>query len=154
MPLHFLDTSALAKRYLAEQGSDWVAELLRSEPVSTSALTSVEFASVLARRVRDGSISAQNRAELLDAFSRDAERWIVIDLADEIIEAAARLITQAPISIPLRALDALQLACGRASLAIAGDVGNPAGSFVSADHRLLAAAQWAGLAVENPEDHA
>ena len=71
---YYLDTSALIKRYVAEQGSQWV-EAVVSEPddalLLTSRVTMVEVWSALARRKREASISSQDHADALAAFHED-----------------------------------------------------------------------------------
>src|SRR5581483_12201353 len=49
--LAYLDSSALAKRYLPEVGSAWVAHLCQQEPVAISLVAIPELTSALARRV-------------------------------------------------------------------------------------------------------
>ena len=53
MPIYYLDTSALMKRYWTETGSDVVAELFEgledSDALATSQLTVLEMNSALAR---------------------------------------------------------------------------------------------------------
>jgi uncharacterized protein len=60
MNAYYLDTSAILKCYINEQGSLWLRALLLARPhhrFYTCRLSKVEFASAVARRVRDGSIS-------------------------------------------------------------------------------------------------
>ncbi len=57
MPLTYLDTSGLVKRYVPEVGSAWVEQLCRREPVSTSLIAIPELASALARRTREGALT-------------------------------------------------------------------------------------------------
>lgn len=71
MPLVYLDTSALAKRYVQEVGSEWVVRLCQREPAAISLIAIPELASALARRTREGALSAQERDTLFQAFLRD-----------------------------------------------------------------------------------
>ena len=67
----FIDTSALAKRYLGEVGSSWVRAVTApatGNVVIISELTTVELASLLARRVREGTLSRPDAAALEGAF--------------------------------------------------------------------------------------
>lgn len=64
----YLDTSALAALYIPEALSAAAAALVGSAPPAISVLTEVEFASVVARRLRDRSIPAADGARVLQAF--------------------------------------------------------------------------------------
>ncbi len=152
--IYYLDTSALVKCYVTEVGSRWLVNLVNaaSNPLLfTSRLTMVETRSVLARRKRESSITAQNHTDALAAFAEDClthYRFIEFDLT--IADLAGELLERHP----LRAYDAVQLA---SALRIGGvletaDLVLPV--FLSADNRLLAAAQAEGLPIDNPNQHA
>jgi len=64
MSLHYLDTSALVKRYVNEVGSEQIDALMSVEPLAVSALVRVEVASVLARRMREGTLTQEQRDRL------------------------------------------------------------------------------------------
>jgi predicted nucleic acid-binding protein len=153
MALAYLDTSALAKRYLPEVGSAWVARLCRQEPVATSLITIPELASALARRVREGALSAQQRDVLFRAFVRDARSLTVVESSQAVAQQAAALLLTAPPPMRLRTLDALHVASARLAFARARRRGVATGSFITADRALLDAASWAGLPTLNPEDY-
>ena len=57
MPVFFLDTSALVKRYVAEVGSQTVTELVSAPHANIliADITRAEFASALNRRLREGT---------------------------------------------------------------------------------------------------
>lgn len=154
MSLYFLDTSAILKRYVEERGSDWVTRICAQNDIVVSALTYAEIASSVARRHREGSLGLTRPTAVLDLYGDDTQAIWVIAVRSRVVRDAADLLLQSPAAITLRAFDALQLACARhaQSRAIRRGAGNL--TFVSSDHRLLAAAEWAGLAVDNPEDHA
>lgn len=147
MALTYLDSSALAKRYLPEVGSAWVARLCQQEPVAISLLAIPELASALARRTREGALTTQLRDTLFQAFIRDARSFMVI------AQQAATLLLTAPLPVRLRTLDALHVASARLAFAHARRRGVATGSFVTADRALLDAARWAGLPTLNPEDY-
>ena len=153
MPLQFLDTSALTKRYLKEIGSSWVDSLCAREPISVSTLVTVELASSFARRTREGSITEKQRDELLRAFLADRSDMLVQRVTNPIIHRAVTILLTCPPTIALRSLDAIQLASAEHVLNRAQQDGIPIGSVISSDTRLLAAAQWAGFATDNPENH-
>ena len=153
MPLHYLDSSALAKQYRAEIGSSWVQHLILTQPVAVSTLVIVEVSSAMARLVREGTLTPGQRNVILQRFTLDIDAMLVVGLERDVVEDAAILVIQAPTTIPLRSLDALHLASAR-QLARSASITLAEGLIiVSADTRLLAAAQWAGFATDNPENH-
>jgi uncharacterized protein len=147
--IYFLDTSALAKRYLAERGSNRVRRLLeRKDNISYQTfLTPLEVASALYRRLRSQEISAAELSFVLRAYvTHSHEDYLLLPYSDALIDRASALIARHV----LRALDALQLASAvelRDSL--------PAElhplTVLSADERLLEAAREEHLQAENPE---
>lgn len=152
MPLFYLDSSALAKQYRAETGSSWVQRLTRTQPISVSTLVIVEVNSAIARLVREGTLTTDQRNIVLQRFTLDVETLLVVGLERDIVEDAASLVVQVPTTIPLRSLDALHLATARKLVASALTTAS-ALTFISADIRLIAAAQWAGFSTDNPENH-
>jgi predicted nucleic acid-binding protein len=61
MPSYYFDTSALAKRYVAEVGSSWVQDICAQQSgqtIYTSVLTQPEIVSALQRRMREGIFEA------------------------------------------------------------------------------------------------
>ena len=153
MAQYFLDTSALAKRYLPETGSTWVRSLCATESISVSALTIVEISATLARQVREGSLTARQRDGILRRFRRHLQDFAVVEIDLRILNAAASVAVQSPPTIPLRSLDAIHLVSAQSNAATNAHTSLGPLTFVSSDTRLLAAAQWAGLAIDNPENH-
>lgn len=151
MPLSYLDTSGLVKRYLPETGSTWVTRLCQQEPIAASLIVVPEMASALARRAHEGSLTVQQRDALFQAFVRDARAFTLVDPNQAVAQRAARLLLQAPVHVRLRALDAVHLASALHAFARARRRGVATGHFVSSDLALLTAAQWAGLSTQNPE---
>ena len=148
MSVFFLDTSALVKRYVAEAGSQTVAELVSAPSVNLliADITRAEFASALNRRFREGSVSAEQHRALKAAFAFHlVDDYLVVPLQSSHITAACRVIN----AHGLRAYDAVQLAVAlslRDLLAPPGEIVR----LVSADPRLNAAARAEGLAVIEP----
>ncbi|MBE9096857.1 type II toxin-antitoxin system VapC family toxin, partial [Tychonema sp. LEGE 07203] len=107
---YFVDTSALVKRYVPEIGSDWILSI--TDPATNSDLvisqiTWVEVHSAFARRLRDGSLSAERFDLIVQKVREDFENeYRVVDVDRTLIETAAELVMQHP----LRAYDAVQLA--------------------------------------------
>jgi predicted nucleic acid-binding protein len=153
MPLTYLDSSVLVKRYVPEIGSVLVARLCREEPVATSLLAVPEIASALARRTREGVLSADQSTSLFQALARDAQSMILVTVDQTLGRQAATLLLAAPPHIRLRALDALHVASAQRAFARARRRGLATGSFVTADRALIEAANWVGLSALNPEDY-
>lgn len=108
----YVDTSALAKRYVNEQRSREFEEYAaRNLPVSISRLTVLEFRCLLARRRRAGEIDARLERDVLAAFEADvrAGALTVHPLEDAHAAAAVEIVARLKAQ-PLRSLDALHLA--------------------------------------------
>jgi predicted nucleic acid-binding protein len=149
MPQHFLDSSALLKRYREENGSGWMLELSRnSERLIVARLAHVEVTAAIVRRGRESTESSQRMAPALAALDSDMEKeFQVVEFTEPLIARAIKL-TKAH---ALRAADAIQLAC--ALLARAELPGTMEFYLVSADEELNRAAIAEGLPVENPNLH-
>jgi predicted nucleic acid-binding protein len=149
----YLDASALVKRYVAEVGSAWVRRMV-ARPVHqvlyTAALTEVEVRSALQRLVREGrldSVQAQRLTQrVTQHFSR---RYQVIRLTRTIVTQAGLVLER----YPLRAYDAVQLACALTVQRLMAQRGLPPPVFVAADDALLAGARAEGFPVDNPLQH-
>ncbi len=149
MNVYFVDTSALAKRYLAELGSTWTLGWIEppaSNIAVVSELASIEMFSLFARRQRENKLTGVNAASLrIDFLLHLEQEYLTVLLDSAIIRQAQVLVT----THPLRTLDAIQLACAlQAVSTLATSM-----IFVSADKNLLAAAQAEGLVTDNPLDH-
>jgi predicted nucleic acid-binding protein len=154
LPLAYLDSSALIKRYLPEPGAAWVARHCEQEPIAVSLVTVPEVASALSRRTREGALTAVQRDMLFQAFLRDVQTFTVIGLHQATAQQAASLLLTAPIPVRLRTLDALHVASAKLAFTRARRRGLATGSFITADRALVDAATWAGLPTLNPEDEA
>ena len=151
---YFLDTSALVKRYVPEIGSDWILSITdpaTDNHLAISQITWVEVHSALARRLRDGSFSAQRFDLIAQKVREDFENeYRVIDVDQTLIETATELVMQHP----LRAYDSVQLASAlRFQSTTLVSVPNTQLVFVSADNRLLDIAQSEGLATDDPNNY-
>jgi predicted nucleic acid-binding protein len=149
---YFLDTSALAKLYHEEVGSQYVERLLASpeQDVVVSRLSLVEMESALAIKVRTRELDAEGR-EL-------ARRRLRADLAqgrlrlgppinERHYRKARGLVAQYGAERGLRTLDAIQLAV---ALGLHGD--GVVTVFVAADHRLCRVAEACGFPTVDPAD--
>lgn len=151
MPLNYLDTSILARRYLPEPASAWARDVVLREPGAISVLTLVEFASVLGRRMQSGEISAQQCESLYALFIQETRQWLIIDIDPEVVDDAAGFLLN-PSSVRLRALDAIHLASARKAFGRARDSGAAAGVLLTADRSLFEAARRAGVPVGGPPE--
>jgi predicted nucleic acid-binding protein len=108
----YIDTSALAKRYLPECGSDELDRFLENvERASISRLVVVELSCVLARRRRNREIDARTERRVMAAFEQDvtAGFFEVHPLEDRHAVKARELLGRLA-GHPLRTLDAIHLA--------------------------------------------
>ena len=128
------------KRFLTEARSDDIDTLLNSDKYrpAISSLTVTEFRSVLKRRQRENLVisSFANKAvsQLLEEIASGALRFHAIDAA--IFNLASELIDK--LTAPLGTLDALHLACAKAS---------GAAVMICADKQLLRAAFEADMQI-------
>ena len=142
----YLDTSALLKLYIAEEGTEQVvrvAEEATAGRIVILDLTPVEARSAVRRREREGDIAAADAVLVLRRIEDDTSvLFLVQPSTSAVIEEAARLIDRHP----LRAYDALQLA---GCLVVREGMPEPV-IFVCADARLCEAATDEGLKTLNP----
>ena len=107
----YLDTSALAKWYLNEVGSEAFVDFLqRLGSAVISSLTVTEMRSLLSRRRRMGDLSVELESLLFAALLSDIDRgWLLqVPVGDARFAEATNLIARYP-DHPLRTLDALHL---------------------------------------------
>jgi predicted nucleic acid-binding protein len=139
-----LDSSALVKRYVAEPGSAAVRALLRGPArPATSRVAFAEVAAAVARRQREGDLSAAARDRILSRLRRDMDALVVVEVTADLMESLAGLVR----THPLRGFDAIHLA---SCLAITRGV--PASAeFVCTDPGLAEAARACGMRVVTPD---
>ena len=147
MASYFLDTSALAKRYIVEQGTQRVVALVEgADRLIVSRLVMVEVTSALARRARTGGLATDQLSSILNAFETELrDRFEVMELGTPVMTRATDLARMHG----LRAADAIQLAC--ALLAGGGRPAEAGLTLVSSDEELNIAAQQEGLLVLDPK---
>lgn len=146
MPIYYVDTSALLKRYIVENGSAWVRATLHSPEtdIIVSQLTLVEGVAALARRAKGGAFRPGDAARIIQQLKADfQQQFLVINVNSQLIEKAVDLAQQRA----LRGYDALQLATALMvrTLVVPEEV-----TFVAADDELNAAAVLEGLPSINP----
>jgi predicted nucleic acid-binding protein len=128
----YTDSSALIKRYVAEEDSDTAEAVMLADPEwVTGQHTFVEVMLAIHRRLGDAERQAASAA-----FGRDWERTYVVALDDAVCRRAAEL----GVATGARSLDALHLAAAERA-------GGRSLPIVTFDARLGAAARSLGFGV-------
>jgi predicted nucleic acid-binding protein len=131
----FADSSALAKRYIADETSQDLDKLSQAaNSLAVSVLCLPEIISALCRRLRERLLTRSQYTAAKAALEMDLADAAVIAMIDEVLLGGIRLLE----SYPLRTSDAIQIS---SALVWGADV------FVSADTRQCDAAKAAGLKV-------
>ena len=82
---YFLDSSALVKRYVQEDGTAWVRRLTRRtgrNRIDLARITPVEVTAAVARRRKGRTLTAQKASSILHRFRQHlAGRYTLIDLS-------------------------------------------------------------------------
>jgi predicted nucleic acid-binding protein len=149
---YFVDTSALAKRYINEVGTQWVRSWTSASAgnvVVIAELTALEMFSVFARREVDKEITSASANRLRSTFLAHLnDEYLTIKVDSPLWLQARDLITKHA-ALRLCTLDAVQLAC-----ALDAKKNLPqAVTFVRADPKLLSAATAEGFTVDDPMQH-
>lgn len=135
--IYYLDTSALAKRYVAEAHSALVRGLYRRRKrIAVSRLGYAELAAAVARRCREGVMDEGARDRVLHRLDLDFSEMVVFEVRAPTVRRAAELVVRHP----LRGYDAVHLATALALREEGASV-----DFWSTDGRLVAAARAEGL---------
>jgi predicted nucleic acid-binding protein len=134
----YLDSSALAKLYVPEPESDTLEAFLQGRrDLMISELAITEVLSAVARRRREGMITAHQALEIRNAVLADADSGSFhrLDMSPVVHREAERLLFHIE-TVALRTLDALHVAAALSGLAT---------HVVTYDARMRAAALRAGL---------
>jgi predicted nucleic acid-binding protein len=137
----FLDTSALAKRYVQEPGSKELEELFDSimPDVFISILAFVEFAAAMGRKLRNKEIMRINASKAIKELEEDwYNLFAKIPLDESLAETAAAI----ALEYSLKGADAVHLASAQTT---------SADLFVASDDRLIRVAKKMGIDSYNPE---
>lgn len=138
----FIDSSALAKRYVREAGTEKVLSWCReAEEIVLSALCAPELISGFNRLKRERKLSASQYRGLKRDLAADVQHATIVDLAPSVISRTIACLERKP----LRTLDAIHLASALESLC---DV------FITADHQQYKAAAHFNIKVEMTEGQA
>jgi predicted nucleic acid-binding protein len=135
----YVDTSAMVKRYLDEQGHREVVRLLRRHDLVSSALLPVELRSAFRRRVLDRSLEAAGAESALRRFAADRAVLTQVGVTDDVLARAEALVA----SQAIRTLDAIHVGSAQFFAARLG----ARVLFVSADTRQTDVAGAVGLSV-------
>lgn len=132
----FFDSSALAKRYVAESGTPLVLQLCsQAQEVLVAVIVVPELVSAFNRLRREGTLSESNYLFVKSELAADVAMATVIDLTPTVVAQALDYLER----FSLRAMDALHLGAA---------ITSGTQRFVSGDHRQCQAARDLGLLVE------
>lgn len=129
----FFDSSAFAKRYVEEPGSDAVeTACLSATDLGLCVVCIPEILSALNRRLRERAFRHADYDMIKERLLEDVADAALVDLTPAVIKETVALLEASP----LHAADAMHVAAA---------VVWGAEWFISADHRQLSAARKAGL---------
>jgi len=132
----FFDSSAFAKRYVSEEGTDAVVQWCdRAVEIALSAIALPELISAFCRLRRESKISEAQYLQLKDSLLADIEDAAICDLTPIVLAHSIASLERNT----LRGMDAIHIG---SAVAMQADL------FVSADARQCAAAAAAGLQVD------
>jgi len=138
----YFDTSYLVRLYTKDAGWAKVRALASTDSLSCCIHGQAESVAAFHRKFRQGALTQKELGMLLAEFGKDsnagAYRWL--PLSPAVVDRVAATFAHLPSVVPVRAADALHLACA----ANAGFA-----KIYSNDTRLLTAASHFGLVGEN-----
>jgi len=140
----YLDTSALVKLYVAEDGSEVVRMAVDAAgAVATSRVAYAEARAALAMAARLGRISEEERAAAAAIFRSEWHAFSVVNVTQPVVELAADLAE----AKSLRGFDAIHLA----SSVLIRQRTHEAVRFMAWDRALVKAAGDMGLDAQGPQ---
>jgi len=132
----FFDSSAIAKRYILEKGSEKVDYFCSTaSSIGASVICFPEIISALNRLIREKQLSDSQYSEIKKALADDFADAYLINLTAEVVSKAVEILERNSV----RAMDAIHLAC---AIIWQSDL------FVSSDIRQIKAAQKEKLKAE------
>jgi len=150
MPDYYADSSVLVKRHVQEAGSIWFRSLCAPNAgnvILTARLSMAEVYSALNRRRREASIAPHDYYDLVSDFEMVClQEYQFIEMIPEVMARTKHILEH----YPLRVYDAVQLASAVLAQAAIQPLALSPLTFLSADERLLVAAQAEGLLSDNP----
>jgi hypothetical protein len=134
----YMDTSALTKRYIYEQGSDDVlAWMQKADLIGTALITRVELVATVSRAIAGKRLPEKGALDVLDEFRAHWQNFQRVNIDEALIARADGLAG----AYALRGYDAVHLAC---ALSWEGLLRAPV-SLATYDLELRDAAQKSGL---------
>ena len=146
MSCYFLESTAFAKLFVQEPGTDALIRLMESVEDNRKLIAAsapLEVYAAIRRRARSGGISPEDATSALDILRIEAARMVQEPLNPAVLEAARQLVDRTELRWP----DALQL--GAAIVAREMFQGTEI-IFVSASSNLLDVARTEGFNVLDP----
>jgi len=142
---YFFDTSALAKLFHEETGSDIIEDLVNDQnnEIWVSELIRLEFLSSVYRRFRQEELSEEEVNNVIDDFDEQLQLFHMEPLGSGVVIESEQLMKEYGKTEGLRSLDALHL--GACRLLAEQDW-----VFVCADSRLCDIASQCDIKVKNP----
>jgi len=132
----FFDSSAFAKRYIEEQGSEAVEDICYNASILALSIICIpEILSAFNRRLRINNISQKDYFKAKTRLIEEMKDISIINITPVVIQKSIDLLEHNP----LRTLDAIHIAC---ALEWRPDL------FVTSDKRQRIAAEKSGLAVQ------
>ncbi|MGD0682554.1 MAG: type II toxin-antitoxin system VapC family toxin [Terracidiphilus sp.] len=150
MSCYFLESTAFAKLFVQEQGTESLISLMEAVEDNRkliSASTPLEVYGAIRRRERAGAITPEDATAALDSLRMEAARMVQEPLNPAVLEAARQLLDRTTLRWP----DTLQLAAA----IVARDMFQATEIiFVSASPQLLEAAKSEGFHTIDPAKEA
>jgi predicted nucleic acid-binding protein len=147
---YFLESTAFAKLFVQEPGTDALIRLMEAVEDNRkliSASTPLEVYAAIRRRERSGDLSQENAGAALDSLRLESARMVQQPLNPAVLEAARQLLDRTTLRWP----DTLQLGAA----AVARDMFQGTEIiFVSASAQLLEAAKSEGFNTLDPTKEA
>jgi len=138
----FFDTSALIKKYIMEEGTDNVDDLMnKADRVYVSSTTEIETLSTFRRLLIEKAINENDYKILKKEFETDYQFYTRVDFDDSIVTNAKLMIEK----YQLKSLDSIQLGT---MLMLKDEID----FFVVCDDKLIKAGKKERLKIINPID--
>jgi len=143
---YFLESTAFAKLFVQEAGTDAIISLMEAVEDNRkliSASSPLEVHAAIRRRERAGDLTAERAAEAIDVLRQESSRMVQEPLNPAVLESARQLLDRAALRWP----DALQLAAAMVARDMFRDTEI---HFISASKVLLEAAAAEGFRTVDP----
>lgn len=153
MGTYFLDSSAIVKRYVTEQGQAFILSICdpnNRHDLYISQIALIEVVASMCRRTRENDVTVADRDRFIELFIRDSRKAYGLQLITNTLLISAGNLCRLH---RLRAYDAVQLAGALRLRDKALSNQAPPPIFVSSDNNLINISLAEGLAVENPNNY-